>query len=249
MVLQAAQLPSPTETGTRIPFAIDEDSLSPVYLDFSQESHFLVIGDTECGKSNLMKTIIGGLLDRYTPAQAKLVFLDYRRALLDTADTEHRIGYAASSTAAASLVKDVVGALKARLPPADLTPDQLRDRSWWTGADLYLVIDDYDLVATSSNPVTQLVELLPQARDIGLHVIVARAFGGSGRAMYDPVLQRIKEMGSPSLLMSGNKDEGVVLGNIKAHALPPGRGYFIDRRGGTRLVQTAHQQTAPPPER
>ncbi|MDL4772863.1 MULTISPECIES: type VII secretion protein EccCa [Thermomonosporaceae] len=248
-VLQAAQLPSPAETGTRIPFAIDEDSLSPVYLDFSQESHFLVIGDTECGKSNLMKTIIGGLLDRYTPAQAKLVFLDYRRALLDTADTEHRIGYAASSTAAASLVKDVVGALKARLPPADLTPDQLRDRSWWTGADLYLVIDDYDLVATSSNPVTQLVELLPQARDIGLHVIVARAFGGSGRAMYDPVLQRIKEMGSPSLLMSGNKDEGVVLGNIKAHALPPGRGYFIDRRGGTRLVQTAHQQTAPPPER
>ncbi|KAB2347826.1 type VII secretion protein EccCa [Actinomadura rudentiformis] len=241
-VLPVSQLPAAAESGNRIPFAIDEDSLSPVYLDFAQESHFLVIGDTECGKSNMLKTIVQGIVDRYTPEQARMIFLDYRRSLLDHANSEHRIGYAASSTAAASLVKDIVGALKNRLPPADLTPDQLRDRSWWKGPDLYLIIDDYDLVATSNNPVTQLAELLPQARDIGLHVILSRAFGGAGRGMYDPIMQRIKEMGSPGLLMSGNKDEGIVLGNIKGHALPPGRGYFIDRRGGTRLVQTVHQE-------
>ncbi|WP_026404408.1 type VII secretion protein EccC [Actinomadura rifamycini] len=241
-VLPLASLPSSAETGSRIPIGIDEDSLQPVFLDFQQESHFLVLGDTECGKSNLMRIITKAIIDRYTPQQARMIFLDYRRALLDAAETEHRIGYAASSAAASGLVKDIVGALQARLPPADLTPEQLRDRSWWTGADLFLIIDDYDLVATSNNPVTQLAELLPQARDIGLHVIVSRAYGGAGRAMYDPILQRIKEMGSPSLLMSGNKDEGVVLGNIKGHPLPPGRGYYIDRRKGTRLIQTAHQE-------
>ncbi|TYK43713.1 type VII secretion protein EccCa [Actinomadura decatromicini] len=241
-VLPVSSLPAAAESGSRIPIGIDEESLSPVFLDFASESHFLVIGDTECGKSNLMRMITSGLIERYTPAQARMIFIDYRRSLLDAAETEHRIGYAASSAAAQGLVKDIVGALQQRLPPADLTPEQLRDRSWWSGADLYLIIDDYDLVATSSNPVVQLAELLPQARDIGLHVIVSRAFGGAGRAMYDPVLQRIKEMGSPGLLMSGNKDEGVVLGNVKGHSLPPGRGYFINRRNGTRLIQTAHQE-------
>ncbi len=35
-----------------------------------------------------------------------------------------------------------------RLPGPDVTPQQLRDRSWWTGPELYVLVDDYDLVAT-----------------------------------------------------------------------------------------------------
>ncbi len=33
-----------------------------------------------------------------------------------------------------------------------------------------------------------------------------------------------------------------MLGNVKGHSLPVGRGYFINRRNGTRLIQTAHQE-------
>jgi S-DNA-T family DNA segregation ATPase FtsK/SpoIIIE len=198
-----------------------------------------VLGDSECGKSNLLRHITTSLISRYTPAQARFIFIDYSRSLLDVASTEHQIGFAASSTAAAGLVNDIHGAMVARLPPADLTPDQLRSRSWWTGADLFLIIDDYEMVATSDNPLRPLVELLPQARDIGIHVILSRSMGGAGRALFDPVIQRIKEMSSPGLVMSGNKDEGVLLGNVKPHKLPVGRGYFVSRRSGTRLIQTA----------
>jgi ESX secretion system protein EccC len=238
--LSVSELPPASQTGARVPIGIDEDSLSPVYLDFTHDPHFMAFGDAECGKSNLLRIIADGIAQRYTAEQARMIFIDYRRALLDTAATEHRIGFAASSTAAATLVKDVHAALTKRLPPSDLTPDQLRNRSWWKGPELYLVIDDYEMVATSENPLRLLTELLPQARDIGLHVIVSRAMGGSGRAMFDPVIQRIKEMGSPGIVMSGTKDEGVLLGNVKAHKLAPGRGYMVDRRTGTRLIQTAH---------
>jgi DNA segregation ATPase FtsK/SpoIIIE, S-DNA-T family len=136
-------------------------------------------------------------------------------------------------------MRDTRGAMESRLPPADLTPDQLRTRSWWTGAELFVIVDDYDLVAGSDNPLRPLVDLLPQARDLGLHVIIARAMGGAGRAMYDPVIQRIKEMASPGLVMSGSKEEGTLLGNVRAHSLAPGRGYLVTRRDGTRLIQTA----------
>ncbi|MBN6056479.1 type VII secretion protein EccCa [Nonomuraea sp. RK-328] len=237
--LPAAQLPGPGQTGKRIPIGIDENTLSPVLLDFEVDPHFVVVGDTESGKSNMLRLICESLVARQTPREAMMIVIDYRRSLLDSAVTDHRIGYAASSTAAAGLINDAKAALLKRLPPADLTPEQLRSRSWWEGADLYIVVDDYDLVATSSNPLQPLAELLPQARDIGLHLVLARQMGGLGRAMFDPVITKLKDMASPALVMSGNKDEGQVFGNIRPHPLPVGRGYFVERRTGTRLTQTA----------
>jgi len=237
--LPVSALPGIAETGPRIPFGIDENTLSPVLLDFSADAHFMVFGDTECGKSNLLRLIAESVVGRYTPDQARLIFIDYRRSLLDSAEAEHRIGYATSSAAAAPLISDVREALVKRLPPPDLTPQQLRSRSWWEGSDLFLIVDDYDLVAGASNPLLQLTDLLAQARDIGLHLILARSAGGAGRAMFDPVIQRVREMGSAGLIMSGSKDEGALLGGVRPQAQPPGRGYFVERRTGTHLVQTA----------
>ncbi len=238
-VLPAAGLPAPAATGSRVPFGIDENALAPVFLDFGADPHFLVLGDTECGKSNLLRLVTAGIAARFTPGQAKMIFLDYRRALLDAAQVPHQIGYATSSVAATTLLDEVRSALSTRLPPPDLTPDQLRSRSWWHGSDLFVIVDDYDLVAGPANPLLTLTEFLPQARDVGLHVILARSAGGAGRAMFDPVIQRLREMGSPGLIMSGSKDEGALLGGVRATAQPCGRGFLVTRRGGSRLVQVA----------
>jgi S-DNA-T family DNA segregation ATPase FtsK/SpoIIIE len=244
--MPAAALPAVAQTGKRIPFGMDESTLSPVLLDFAADAHFLVFGDTECGKSNLLRLIAESLVARYTPEEAMLIFVDYRRSLLDSAETDHRIGYAASSAAAVPLINDVRDAMAKRLPPPDLTPQQLRSRSWWKGSDLFLIIDDYDLVAGATNPILPLADMVPQARDIGLHIVLARSAGGAGRAMFDPVIQRMREMGSPGLIMSGSRDEGGLIGGVRPQAQPPGRGLFVERRTGSRLVQTA--MVGPGPE-
>ncbi|MBW8485253.1 type VII secretion protein EccCa [Actinomadura parmotrematis] len=238
-VLPVSALPQLNQTGKRVPIGIDENTLDPVLLDFDADPHFVVLGDNECGKSNLLKLLVESVQARYTTDEARIIMLDYRRALLDSAESDHVIGYAASSTAAQSLMKDTHGALANRLPPSDLTPEQLRNRSWWSGAELFLVVDDYDLVATpSGNPLAGLAELLPQARDIGMHLILARTMGGAGRAMFDPVMQRLKDMASPALIMSGNKDEGALF-DVRPSPQPVGRGTHADRRAGKRLIQTA----------
>jgi S-DNA-T family DNA segregation ATPase FtsK/SpoIIIE len=239
-IVAASAMPTAQETGRRIPFGIDEDTLAPVVIDFEADPHFVIFGDNECGKTNLVQLISDGIAQRYTPDEARMVFIDYRRGLIDAAGTEHRIGYAAASTAAAGLLKDIKEALEVRLPPADLSPEDLRTRSWWEGSDVFIIVDDYELVATQSgNPLAPIVEFLPQARDIGLHLVVSRAMGGAGRALYDPVLQRLKEMASPALMMSGNREEGALFGDVRPKALVNGRGQFVERRRGTALVQTA----------
>ena len=175
----------PAATAGSVPFGIDEDALAPVWADFAADPHFMVFGDTECGKSNLLCVLCAGLMSASTPEQARLVFVDYRRSLLELAGSDHSIGYATSSVAAAQLLGDVREALAGRLPPPDLPLAQLRSRSWWSGAELYVVVDDYDLVASGpgGGPLGSLLDLLPQAGDIGFHLILARSAGGAGRAM------------------------------------------------------------------
>jgi S-DNA-T family DNA segregation ATPase FtsK/SpoIIIE len=57
--------------------------------------------------------------------------------------------------------------------------------------------------------------------------------------MFDPLIQRLREMGSPGLIMSGSKEEGALLGGVRPSALPCGRGVLVTRREGARLVQVA----------
>ena len=107
-----------------------------------------------------------------------------------------------------------------------------------SGPDVYVVVDDYDLVVTSSgNPVTALIEFLPHAKDIGFHLVIARRAGGASRALYEPVIARMRDVVSAGLVMSAGKDEGVLYGNVRSTPLPAGRGY-LTTRSGTGLVQT-----------
>ncbi|WP_276329023.1 type VII secretion protein EccCa [Crossiella equi] len=241
--LPAAALPGPEEhPGRQVPIGIAEADLKPVFLDFGTEPHFLAFGDVESGKSGLLRTIANGIMARYTPAEAAILVVDYRRGLLGAVEGEHLLGYAGSAPALDGLLADVVAAMRTRLPGPEVTADQLRNRDWWKGPELFVLVDDYELVATSggtAHPLLKLLEFLPQARDIGLHVVIARGSGGAARGIYDPVLMRVKELGSPGLVMSGSRDEGVLLGTVRPGPMPPGRGNLVGRRYGTQLVQVA----------
>ncbi|MFC3503984.1 type VII secretion protein EccCa [Micromonospora krabiensis] len=228
-----------------LPIGVNESALAPVYLDLANEPHLTVFGDAECGKTNLLRLIARGITERYTPAQARLVIADYRRGLLGAVEGDHLLDYAPSNQVFAQGLASIRSALSNRLPGPDVTTAQLRDRSWWKGPDLYILVDDYDLVASGgSNPLSALHELLPQARDIGLHLIITRRVGGVARALYEPVLQRLRELDSPGLLMSGNREEGAVFGALRPSPQPPGRGTLVRRRDGQQLIQTAWSEPA-----
>src|SRR5207245_1363308 len=197
--------------------------LCAVYLDLTAgDSHLLVFGDGESGKTNLLRTFLRGLMARYRPEQAQALVLDYRRTLLGVVPNDYLLGYAGAEPAALEQVAEALQALSRRLPRADLSVEELRNRSWWQGPDAYVVVDDYDLVVTpTGDPLSQLLPLLPQARDIGLHLLITHRVGGAGRALYQPLLLRLKELGGPGLLLSGDPQEGVLLHGQRATPQPP----------------------------
>jgi S-DNA-T family DNA segregation ATPase FtsK/SpoIIIE len=89
------------------------------------------------------------------------------------------------------------------------------------------------------NPLAPLLEYLAQAKDVGLHLIIARRCGGAARALFEPVTARLRELSTPGIVMSGNPDEGPLLGNVKPLPMPPGRGTLVERKAGRQLVQLA----------
>ncbi|GAB3238713.1 type VII secretion protein EccCa [Kineosporia babensis] len=230
-----------------IPIGIAENDLGVVHLDLGEDPHFLLYGDSRSGKSSALRALARAITERFDPEAARLVVIDHRRSLLGAVAETHLIGYGTGAQRSAEILAEVAQALRTRLPGPDVTAEQLRNRSWWRGPELYVLVDDYDLVATGSgNPLSVLQEFLPQARDIGLHVVLARRSGGAGRAMYEPVTTALREIGSAGVLLSGQRDEGALLGGtLRPAPQPPGRGWLVDRERGAQLVQLAW---LPPPE-
>ncbi|MDI3390505.1 type VII secretion protein EccCa [Streptomyces sp. B-S-A8] len=237
--LEADRLPKGFEHPERgIAFGIDESQLAPVFVDFESDPHFVIFGESESGKSALVRLLIKQICERYQPDQAKIVIGDYRRAHLEGVPESHLSRYCASAPALTETLEGLAGSLSRRMPGPDVTPEQLRNRSWYSSPDAFVIIDDYDLVATGMNPLQPLLEYLPFARDVGLRVIIARQSGGASRSLYEPVMQRIRELGAQGVVLSGDRAEGQLLGNITPTQLPPGRGFFHTRRRGGQMVQT-----------
>ncbi|MER0245501.1 type VII secretion protein EccCa [Streptomyces sp. HSW2009] len=237
--LPSDQLPKGFEFPQRgVAIGIDETNLEPVYVNFETDPFFLVFGESESGKTALLRLLAKQITERYGPDDAMIVVGDYRRSLLDAVPAERLLEYAPIATALQTHMDAIATVMERRAPTSDVTPQQLRDRSWWTGPQLFVVIDDYELVSTSSgNPLGGLTEHLPFARDVGIRFIIARNSAGASRSSFEPFMQRIKELGAQGVVLSGDRAEGEVLGSVRPRALPPGRGVFVSRRRGTPLVQ------------
>ncbi len=224
-----------------IPLGLEEFRLSPLAIDLmSGGPHFLVFGDSESGKTTLLRYWMREIERRYSADEVQFAVIDFRRNILEFLEHPHLFAYACTP----AMVKDCVDRFKAALEgrmAAGGTPtiEELKNPKRWTGPQYFFFVDDYDtLVTPSGNPLSPLLDAIQQGRDVGFHVVLARKVAGTSRTAFEAVFQRVKESGSPGLIMNGDPQEGALLGTQRASALPPGRGYLVRRNQRTTLVQT-----------
>jgi S-DNA-T family DNA segregation ATPase FtsK/SpoIIIE len=238
-VLSSADLP-PAPDKLRIPLGLEEERLSTVWHDFKESPHLIVVGDTESGKTNMLRLVASSIMRTHTPAEARIMVVDYRRELVEAIPDEYRLGHAVSIDALKDLIDGAARAVKTRLPGPEIAPSRMRLCDWWQGPRLFILTDDYDMVGTGpmTQPFAPLLDHLALGYEVGLHLVVARSASGAGRGLNEALLRRMLEVNTPGLLLSCPPSEGYVFGNIKGRLLNPGRATLIARRKSMQ-VQTA----------
>jgi S-DNA-T family DNA segregation ATPase FtsK/SpoIIIE len=270
-------------TPSGFPFAVEEHRLDLVHLDlFGGAPHLLVLGDGECGKTSLLRLVARQLAARHAAEEVALLVVDPRRGLLNLTGLPNLVGYACTPATVTQVAEHVHNQLTERTPtgfdlqPGPWTaawePDRLLAASGNGSGRIYpstglgagpiragprvvLLVDDYDLLpASAGSPLSPLLDLLGLGRELGFHLVLARRVAGAARAAFEPVYQRLRELGGTGLVMSGDPDEGPVLGGLKAAPMPPGRGFLVQVRRPPTLVQvvyspapTATEQSRPHP--
>ncbi|WP_425292322.1 type VII secretion protein EccCa [Corynebacterium mayonis] len=200
-----------------------------------ESGHLLAIGTGGCGKSTLIATVLASV-ERLPREDARLVIVDPRRAHLGRVSEDMVAAYAGSATAAQEALAAAATTLNQRLPGPDVTAGELAKRSWWTGPEIWVVIDDLDLIDDSA--LRALVPLLPHARDVGLHIVAARKFGGVARAMFSGFLSTFKDLTPEVVLFDATRDEGPIFG-VKPSPQDPGRATLIRHNGVVGPLQVA----------
>ncbi len=216
------------------------DDLTPATIDFMSDVHLVAFGESECGKSTMLRQVATSIAQRYEPDEAKILIVDPRRSLLGSVTTPHLIGNVNSLAQVPDYMNAIANKMSERRPPADVTAQQMRERPWLAGrGEFFLLIDDYDIVASApQHPLQPLVPYLFEAKDVGLHLITV-ANANWNRAGFDMALAQLKSAGSPYLLMSADKSLPNPFGGaLRNERMPAGRGRLVTRRGG-RLVQLA----------
>ncbi|MGC9442476.1 type VII secretion protein EccCa [Streptomyces sp. WG5] len=239
--LSAAKLPSPAEEPHRVPLGVDQDTLAPALLDlFGQDQHLLILGDNECGKTNLLKLIAGRLVELHSDKDLVFGVYDPRRGLRGAVPEPYRGGYAHNAKLAAALSTGIAAELDKRLPETadpDAAPES---EPAFTGPRIVILVDDYDILTTAGQqPLAPFLPYVSSAQDIGLHFVIARRAAGAGRALYEPLLTALRETGTTALLMTGDRTEGQIFPGLHLSPQPPGRGTLVRRGRPHQLIQTA----------
>ncbi|MGH1565690.1 type VII secretion protein EccCa [Mumia sp. DW29H23] len=239
-VVHLEELPPVDPAYPGVPVGVLDRNLRAVSVNLvGSNPHLLVYGDPETGKTNFLKMLLRGYTQLMPPEQLGIVLVDFRRSLLDVVPEEYLVAYCTNREQTAQVASELAGSLHQRLPGPDVTSEQLRERSWWNGLELLVVVDDYDLVATSSgNPLDPLVEYIPQGNDLGFHLVASRRVNGLARAQFEPMLQRLTDVSTAGFMFSGDRLEGRLVGGVAPTRLPVGRALYVNRNGLIGQVQT-----------
>lgn len=206
-------------------FAIGGPRLEPLSWSPQDLNHMICVGSKGSGRSTWLGTMMAGI-SQVGRENARIVLIDPRRSHLGNTPEDMMASYAATTTAISDAIRDTATTLRTRLPHADVTPAELKARSWWSGPEIYLLIDDADVLPDGT--LLPLVELLPHATDIGLHVFIARKSGGIGRAFFHAFYSGLRDQQAALLLLDCDKEEGPIMG-LRPSPQPPGRGQlYVD---------------------
>ena len=141
--------------------------VNSLYYDMIQQPHLLIAGATGSGKSVLVNQLLHTLLSYSTPG---LILIDCKGVeLSEYRGYTNTLYYADSPAQAVKSLEYAVNIMESRYKQL-----QAAGLKKWTGADIYIIIDEFaDLMTTSKKTVQPLIQRLAQlGRAAKVHIIL-----------------------------------------------------------------------------
>jgi S-DNA-T family DNA segregation ATPase FtsK/SpoIIIE len=281
---QFAPLVDPNRNPSRtiIPLGVRMDTLELAPIP-NYSPNLLVYGEKQSGRTNTLRVVMESVMRQFTPDQAAIIVIDPLRNMLGDRDRLYASGFVSPprfsepdengdrqrKTPPGYVVSDedlqdtirMLSALMAkRRPGDDATVEQLQNRTYFTGKEIYVVIDNFFRLSTGFVGRTDfddeqlgpesVTRLLQSGVDLGVHFIVSDDTGFADRVKASPFLiaLRDKQM-APILQLAGQPSSGSPIGqafHLKPVRWRPGQGRLIVDAEDYTTVQTAFLDTESP---
>ena len=219
----------------RVAFGLRESTLRPAYAEMYREPHLLIYGEPKSGKSEIVATLIDSITRSFSePGSAEIILIDPRNRHLERVSEINLFARIRRDHELEPVINALNGLcdLASRTVPNDISASARKARSWWTGPEIFIIIDDYQIVAPRhSDPAIHKLAPWVQNDSLerGFHFIIARQAGGLMAAENsDPLLRQLSADRAPTILLSADKFEGGV-GDVKFERFGiPGRGRYVE---------------------
>ena len=265
---------NPSRTVIPLGVAMDTLALAPI-PNFSQS--LLVYGEKGCGKSNALRSMMESVMRQYTPEDATITVIDplrqhlgerdrlYDRGFVkrarfsepDASGEKRRTrppGYVTTAEDIHDTARMLTMLMDSRRPDDDTSVDDLRNRTYFTGPEVYVFIDNFAAMAEGymAKSVFDEVEigdqsvskLLATGIDLGVHFIVSDNSGFTGRVSSSAFLAALRNnLMAPILQLAGQPSSGQPIGqayHLRPARWRPGQGRVIVDAETYTMVQTAH---------
>ncbi|GLY28926.1 FtsK/SpoIIIE domain-containing protein [Kineosporia sp. NBRC 101731] len=161
----------PTASTTlQVPLGAGPGRPAPVLHDFARHRALIVRGPKASGRTTLLRSIAEELVRGRTPAQVRLLLVDYRAGLMECVAEDFLLGHAFHANALRDLIDGTLWALAGRRQgPGG------QNSTEWRGPRLYVLVDDHVHAPDDEDIWSPVLEHLGGEQDAGVHLVLAEA--------------------------------------------------------------------------
>ncbi|MFC0273107.1 type VII secretion protein EssC [Metabacillus herbersteinensis] len=216
-----------------IPIGLDQELVQPISINLPRNKHCLVLGQTQKGKTNALKVMIGTLLNQ--DIETLGIFDSIDRGL-SSYSSEEKVNYIETKEGIVSWLNSVEAIFAGREQAylAAVAKGSVQNLSF---KPILLMIDGYSRFSQTIDSIIQekLTRTMKNYSHLGFHVVVS----GNNNELtkgFDSFTNEVKQIRQALILMKKSEQTLYTLSyNRKEEDIHPGFGYFIENGKETKI--------------